>query len=163
LAFILQTGWRIPAVGVGVGEILLAVCILINLVATVGLWGTTEHASWRGLRHGGVLLILGYLLAILLPLTLYYAALPAPGRSLRDWAAYLFSAGFLVSLAFRPAHFRRMSAALAFSMIMLLGASLLVGSDTAWYYGRFRGEALNPNQIALYALCVLLLLVAYLR
>ena len=163
LAFILQTGWRIPAVGVGVGEILLAVCILINLVATVGLWGTTEHASWRGLRHWGVLLILGYLLAILLPLTLYYAALPVPGSSLRDWAAYLFSAGFLVSLAFRPAHFRRMSAALAFSMIMLLGASLLVGSDTAWYYGRFRGEALNPNQIALYALCVLLLLVAYLR
>jgi len=163
LALILQTGWRIPSIGVGVGEILLAVCILVNLVATAGMWGTTEHASWRGLRHWGVLLIIGYLLAILLPLTLYYAALPVPGSSLRDWAAYLFSAGFLVSLAFRPAHFRRMSAALAFSMIMLLGASLLVGSDTAWYYGRFRGEALNPNQIALYALCVLLLAVAYLR
>lgn len=52
-------------------------------------------------------------------LTLYYAAWPVPGSSLRDWAAYLFSAGFLVSLAFRPAHFRHMSAALAFSMVML--------------------------------------------
>jgi glycosyltransferase involved in cell wall biosynthesis len=163
LAMILQTGIRLSSFGVGWGEIVLAITTLIGLLITARMWGSTEHSTVRGPMHWTLLLILAYLIVGLLPLTLYYSSAGLTGSSPRDWIAYLFSIVFLCSLAFRPTHYRRMSAALAVGLIVFWGVSLLFGSEDIWYYGRFRGAALNPNQVALYTLSGLVLLLVYLR
>jgi glycosyltransferase involved in cell wall biosynthesis len=163
LALILQTGMRLSSFGIGWGEVVLAMTTVIGLVLTAKMWGSTEHSTLQGARHWGVLLALGYLFVGLLPLTLYYSSIDLVGSSLRDWIAYVFSLVFLCSLAFRPTHYRRISAALAVGLIVFWGSSLVLGSDDIWYYGRFRGAALNPNQVALYVLSGLVLLLVYLR
>lgn len=163
LAFILQTGWRLP-IGVGFGEMVLLVTILIGFAMTILTWKYHERFILSGVLHYGPLLISGYLLAVLLPQTWYYSSLELAGSSVRDWVAYVFSLLFLCSIAFRPTHYRRMAAALVISLIFFWLGSLVFGSsDAVWYYARFRGGALNPNQVALYALCGFLLLLVYLR
>ncbi len=163
LAMVLQTGIRLSSFGVGWGEIVLAITTLIGLLITARMWGSTEHSTLRGARHWTLLLILAYLLVGLLPLTLYYSSVGLTGSSPRDWIAYVFSIVFLCSLAFRPLDYRRISATLAAGLIVFWSISLAFGSDDIWYYGRFRGAALNPNQVALYALSGLVLLLVYLR
>ncbi len=164
LALVLQTGLRLPSLGIGVGEILLAVCTLLGLVIAAGLWRREGWIAWHHLLCWSILFIVVYMLAGLLPLTLHHTSSGFPGSSMRDWAAYAFCAVFLCSVALRPTNFRVLSGALAVALISFWVGSLFLWSDSTWYYEqRFRGWALNPNQVALYVLCSLVLLLANVR
>jgi glycosyltransferase involved in cell wall biosynthesis len=164
LALILQTGWRLP-VGVGLGEMILSATILMGFMVTALIWKSRGRCDFQGMRYWGPLLIAGYLLTVLLPQTWYSSSIHLTGSSVRDWLAYAFSLVFLCSIAFRPTHYRRMTASLIAGLLLFWVLGLMCGSsDDVWYLTtRFRGGALNPNQVALYVLCSLLLLLVYLR
>ena len=160
LAIILQTSLRLPLFGVGFGEIILLICTLSGLLMTVWLWREGRQIEWRPFRSWGLSCVMAYMAAGLLPSTLYHASVGIPGVSLRDWVAYAFCAAFLCSIGFRPTNYRLLGWALVGGMIAFWLGSLFFGSSDIWYYERFRGWAANPNQIALYALCGLVLLVS---
>lgn len=164
LALILQTGWRLP-VGVGVGEMILSTTMLMGFIVTALTWKSREGFAFHGVRHWGPLLITGYLIVVLLPRTWHFSSINLIGSSMRDWVAYAFSLVFLCSIAFRPTNYRRMAVSLIAGLLLLWILVLIFGSsDEVWYLAtRFRGGALNPNQVALYVLCSLLLLLVYIR
>ncbi|MGB6241452.1 MAG: glycosyltransferase [Castellaniella sp.] len=164
LAFVLQTSWRLP-VGVGLGEMILSATMLMGFMVTALIWKFGGRCDFQGMRHWGPLLVAGYLLVVLLPQTWHSSSINLAGSSVRDWLAYAFSLLFLCSIAFRPTHYRRMTASLIAGLLLFWVLGLMFGSsDDVWYLAtRFRGGALNPNQVALYVLCSLLLLLIYLR
>ncbi|WP_343834989.1 glycosyltransferase [Castellaniella ginsengisoli] len=164
LALILQTGWRLP-VGIGVGEMILSITMLMGFVVTALTWKSREGFAFHGVRHWGPLLIAGYLFVVLLPQTWHFSSINLIGSSMRDWVAYAFSLMFLCSIAFRPTHYRRMAVSLIAGLLFIWILVLVFGSSgEVWYLAaRFRGGALNPNQVALYVLCSLLLLLVYMR
>lgn len=160
VALISQTGFRIPSLGIGPGEIALSICTLIGLFIAAKVRSRAGWSGWGNIGTNGVFYMAAYLLIGLLPLTLYYSSAGMPGSSVRDWVAYAFCAAFLCSLAFRPSDYRALSGAFVAALIALWVASLLFGSLDIWYYGRFRGWAQNPNQVALYVLCGIILVLS---
>ncbi|WP_287598328.1 hypothetical protein [Thermomonas sp.] len=147
VALTLLTGSRGDA-GVGVGEIGLAVCILIGLLRSLGRPVRMER---RFLAMPHVLLIYG--IFIMLPLTVVHFYAETPGSSMRDWLAYMLSFLFVFSL-----HQSKADLSLAGKFFLLALTGILVyqyfnGGISSWYSSRFTAGAKNPNQLALYCIC----------
>ena len=157
LALILPTSYRITA-SIGFGEIGLAASTIAGFDH-----GTSApaHAGIRGDWRDGTVLV-AYAIFILLPVTLLFTVLGTEGSSTRDWAAYMLSFSFILSLVVRPARIKIIVACLVLALIPLLSYQYFMGGANAWYSFRFTGGANNPNQL-IYIVCAIALVWGGLR
>lgn len=153
-ALVLQTNYRLSP-ELGFGEIGLALAIGY---AIARCFATPERTpSLR--EHPLPVLILTYLLAIVLPVTLLNFLYDTYGIEFRDLVAYLLCALTTFALATQPERTRQVALLTLAITLALVSLQYLFGSpETAWYgITRFTGGARNPNQLALYLVCLTLI------
>lgn len=152
LALILQTSYRFD-IGIGIGEIGLAAATLAGLCLGY-LDRLREHAPGP---YTMARLLLAYCVLALAPATFLYSAFGVTGSSVRDLLAYALSFAFVFSLASRRTRVPLIFAAMLIVLIPTLVYQYAAGGEQAWYWERFTGGARNPNQLALYVVCSVVL------
>lgn len=158
IALVLQTNYRLSP-ELGFGEIGLA---LVICYAITRCFATPERTpSLR--EHPLPVLILTYLLAIVLPVTVLNAVYDTFGIEIRDLLAYLLCALTLFALATQAERTRLVALLVLGITLALISLQYLFGSaESAWYgVTRFTGGARNPNQLALYLVCLTLITVIH--
>lgn len=152
LALVLQTNYRLVD-SVGFGEVGLAAFVLISLFAYVfnGHWAVKR-------RYMAAFVFPGYILLILLMETILYWLASTDGGVPRDIFAYLLSALLILSLGLNRSNAKEISTVLIVITLLIVGWQYLFGVGEAWYSNRFTGGSKNPNQLALYMSCLLLLI-----
>jgi hypothetical protein len=153
LALVLQTTWRLGGI-LGPGEIGLFLCVLIGLISGLNSFSDSTCISRFQLFETGFII---YLLMVLLPVTLINVLLSGNGASFRDWFAYMLSALFLFFLSHSKVKAENVGRWFLFSLVAIIFIQYWVGGDAAWYSNRFTGGANNPNQLALYISCAILI------
>jgi hypothetical protein len=158
VALTLLTNYR-SDMGVGPGEIGLVLAIMVGMFRAAG-FGRFRYPddAWRM-----PFLLIAYVVAILLPLTLIGLLAETIGTSLRDWVAYLLSFVFILSLRSGRADIALMGKAFLLALAIALLYQYMSGGLSAWYANRFTGGARNPNQLALYCACAGLISVVAFR
>lgn len=154
ISLVLQTNYRLSP-EVGLGEIGLA---LVIGYAIARCFATPERTP--SLREQPLaLVILTYLLAIVLPVTVLNALYHTFGTEFRDLLAYLLCALTTFALATQPERSRQIALMILVITLTLVSLQYLFGSQTTAWYGltRFTGGARNPNQLALYLVCLTLI------
>lgn len=151
LALILLTGSRY-ANGVGLGEIGLALYIVI----TLGTHFFSGRRRQNGLHVGVIGTSLAYLFLVLLPVTSISIVADVPGASLRDFAAYAISFLLIYSVSVGNGDVNVVNKVFVTSLLLIITYKYLFGGFDAWYGGRFSAGAANPNQLALFIVCGIL-------
>ncbi|MEI8227353.1 MAG: hypothetical protein WCH77_03705 [Planctomycetota bacterium] len=162
LALVLQTNYRLAA-GIGVGEIGLAVFTGVSLLTAINRRREQVAASSDFPRFF-VIYVLGGL-SLSTAVTMLMGEVHQPGElgEWRDYTAYALSALFIWSLSRHQLNLERCSIAFLVAATLLVSYQYHYGGAEAWYASRFTGGAKNPNQLTLYAVCGLLMAVAFLR
>lgn len=152
LAMILPSNYRMTQ-SVGLGELGLFVFIAVSITFWVGSKSPSPFLK----RHIEVPLFFLYTVFLLLPLTLMHLYYETNGSSFRDLIAYLLISTMLISLAIGDIDIRRSIKALLIFILMIISIQYIWGGQESWYATRFTGGARNPNQLGLYAICSILL------
>lgn len=154
IALVLQTNYRLSP-ELGVGEIGLALFIIYAITSCFATPAKTPTLR----EHPLPVMILIYLLAIVLPVTALNAFYNTFGIEFRDLLAYLLCAMTIFALATQPERTRQIALFTLVITLALVSLQYLFGDiNTAWYaLTRFTGGARNPNQLALYLVCLSLI------
>jgi len=151
LALTLQTSYRMTP-SIGFGELGLGLFILwVALVFFI----KDRHKIRK--KHKAILVLFGYVVLILLPLTAIHTIAGTEGSSFRDWLAYLLSALLVLAIAVAEVDTRMVVRSTIIFVLLFVGLQFLFGGEEAWYSARFTGGANNPNQLGLYIVCCMLL------
>lgn len=159
LALILQTNTRFTD-GLGLGEIGLAACAGVAL-----LWAVMDRGGRRqtGLPFLFAKLLAIYLILLLIPLTLIHSYFGTPGSSVRDLFAYGLSFASILAIAATGIKVDIVAKWLIGACMLLVTYQYFYGGSNAWYSTRFTGGAKNPNQLALYIVCCVMLALIFVR
>lgn len=162
LALVLQTNYRLES-GIGVGEIGLATFTGCSLLAAIGS-RRQPFVATSGFPGAFVIYVLGGL-SLSTAVTMLMGEVHQRGElgEWRDYAAYALSALFIWSLSRNQLNLGRCSIAFLVAATLLVSYQYNFGGTDAWYANRFTGGAKNPNQLTLYAVCGLVLTVAFIR
>lgn len=153
ISLVLQTNYRLSD-GIGVGEIGLALLIIFSIASCFATPARTPALS----DHPLPLLALIYLLTVLLPVTALNTYYGTHGAEFRDLFAYLLCAFTTFALATQASKTREIAILTIGITIALVSLQYLFGDNSAWYSQiRFTGGAKNPNQLALYVVCLTLI------
>lgn len=159
ISLVLQTSYRVTE-AVGVGEIGLALFIMF---AIASCFATPSRTPSLGTHPLPVLALL-YFLVIVLPVTALNTHYGTFGSEIRDLVAYLLCAFTIFALATQEARIREISVLTVGITIALVSLQYVAGSDNVWYSAtRFTGGAKNPNQLALYAVCLILIAAVHIQ
>lgn len=160
IALVLQTNYRLSP-ELGVGEIGLALFIMYAITSCFATPARTPSLR----EHPLPVLTLVYLLAIVLPVTALNAFYNTFGIEFRDLLAYLLCALTIFALATQPERTREIALLTLVITLALVSLQYLFGDiNTAWYaLTRFTGGAKNPNQLALYLVCLTLITAIHVR
>ena len=159
IAFILQSSLRFVP-GIGIGEI----CLSIIIIYTIFLCFKEPSRIPTIRSFPFVYLICTYVFVILFLITALNFYLSTPGNSFRDFFAYSLSALMLFSLAVHKEKVIDIAILLVPVTIALITIQYFFGDysslsqnsvNDTWYLGRFTGGARNPNQLALYLVCLI--------
>ena len=155
IAFILQSKFRfIP--GIGLGEIGLLLIIFSSFFLCF-----KDPSKIPTVRTTPFLyLIIFYVLFILFLVTTLNFYLATPGNSFRDYFAYLLSALMLFSLSVHKEKVIDIAVMLVPITLGLITYQYFLGNYSITYeqhgsFIRFTGGANNPNQLALYLVCLI--------
>ncbi len=159
IAFILQSSLRFLP-GIGLGEILLSLVILFSIFQCIK--DPSRVPSLRGFPF--VYIICFYVFIILFLVTTINFYLATPGNSFRDFFAYGLSALMLFALAVHKEKVVDIAFLLVPITLVLILIQYFFGDSSnnydnrtndPWYFNRFKGGAKNPNQLALYLVCLI--------
>lgn len=150
LALILETDYRVAGV-FGPGEVLLG---FVTIVGLPRLFFLKEIPQRDSMKMAAILS--GYLLCVALPITVIQYIYHLTGVSFRDFLAYLLTFLFVLGACARRARFDTIGRWLIAVVLPIVLFQFLFGGGNAWYGGvRFTGGADNPNQLALYLVCLM--------
>jgi len=151
IVLVSQTAYRLQP-GIGFGELGVALYVFF---AFVNVFVNGRIKVDRGYKKD-VWLIFSYIVMVLLPVTVIGLSFDVDGASFRDWIAYLLSVCLVLAMIFMNVDARFLSRIVIVSFLLLVGFQYFFGVERAWYGGtRFTGGAVNPNQLALYVVCLL--------
>lgn len=153
ISLVLQTNYRLSP-ELGVGEIGLALIIVYAIARCFATPARTPSLR----EHPLPLLSLLHLLAIVLPVTALNALYDTYGIAFRDLLAYLLCALTIFALATQAERTRQIALLTLAITLALVSLQYLFGDVSVWYATtRFTGGARNPNQLALYLVCLILI------
>lgn len=153
LGLISQTSFRLFD-GIGIGEIAIILFILYTLSRRVSSMLKTNRLRTKPII--GYYLV--FLLFFLLPITAISTTFSIPGSAFRDLFAYLLSGLLIYSLSTNEIMMKRLAFLTTTLLIGIVWLQYFFGHASAWYSIRFTGGATNPNQLALYLICSLVLI-----
>lgn len=154
LALVSQTAYRFDA-GFGIGELCLALFIGVVLIQIP--FQNYKNIVPPHLKY--VKFFFVFLVVAVTPITLINSYSGLEGSSPRDVIAYFISMLFVFSFIVRRLNFSLTGIYFSIFFIAICLMQFLIGGDKAWYAGlRFVGGAKNPNQLALYIVCLLVIL-----
>lgn len=158
ISLVLQTNYRLSE-EIGVGEIGLALFVTFAIASCFATPAKTPTLS----EHPLPVLTLLYLLAIVLPVTALNAFYQTYGIEFRDLLAYLLCALTTFALATQESRTREIALLTLGITLAMVSLQYLFGEvNDAWYATtRFTGGAKNPNQLALYIVCLTLFAAIY--
>lgn len=139
--------------GVGVGELGLASFSICAIAAALA----RSRLRLQGMQGRMAATFLAYVTVVLLPLTAINLYFHTAGSSFRDWGAYALCAAFILACAVRELRVEMVVKWLIIALCVNLVFQYFFGGGSAWYYGRFSAGAKNPNQLALYMACAIVL------
>lgn len=152
LALISQTTLRFFHKSIGPGEVGLGViaCVAVFRILMTG-------SLFRGADSGWLVSFFGFVIVILMPVTVVNVICDTPGASVRDLLAYLLCA--LCTLYWlHDDKFFDIARYFVFFLMAIISAQYFFGGDAVYYSYRFAAGARNPNQLALYMMCALLII-----
>lgn len=154
LALILQTNYRFAG-PLGPGELLT--------VAFVGLTLMHEAIKFRpaNLQRPDTLTLqyIAIVFLVITPMTMLSSAFNLPGTEFRDLVSYYFVCAVLLVLPKSEHAVRAMITTFIFVTFATIIAQYLIGGSNAYYSLRFTGGAKNPNQLGLYLVAALVLVI----
>ncbi len=154
IALVLQTNIRITS-SFGVGEIGLG---LFVLYAVFMYFGKLDQDRLHD-RHKPILFLFCYLILVLFPLTILHSVFGTVGSSISDCLAYALGVAVALSVVVTDVNRGTVTRAIIIFTLLFVSYQYLFGGEDSWYYSvRFTGGANNPNQLALYIVCCILLL-----
>lgn len=139
--------------GVGAGELGLASFSIYAIAAALA----KSRLRLQGMQGKMAATFLAYVAVVLLPLTAINLYFQTPGSSFRDWGAYALCAAFILACAVRDLRVEMVAKWLIIFLCLNILFQYFLGGGGAWYYGRFSAGAKNPNQLALYMACAIIL------
>lgn len=154
IAFILQSKLRFFS-GIGFGEIGLLSIILITLIQCY-----LDPSKIPSLRNSAFsYLIIFYVFFVLFLVTTLNFYSSTPGNSFRDFFAYALSAAMLFSLSVNKDKVMDIANLLIPLTLLIISYQYFLGNYSLSYveheFVRFTGGAKNPNQLALYLVCLI--------
>ena len=153
IALLLWT-WIRFAGSIGPGEILLVIvtyCLLIALLINIKRMPLLHLGDYYALW------MFFYFCFVILMMTLINFG-RVKGTSILEWSSYFTSASLILCISMLRLNYESISKyILFFALIFTILSPLLVG-DSAWYAHRFRGPSFNPNRLALYMMCLIILI-----
>lgn len=153
LAISTQTNYRLTE-NLGLGEFGLGLFIgYAFLVCCVRANALQFHQ-----RHKAILVLMGYMIFVLLPVTLVHDIEGYSGSSFRDWLAYMLAILAIVAMVVTEVNTTLAARAAVIFCLLIFSIQYVFGGEQSWYYAvRFTGGAKNPNQLALAVICCVLL------
>lgn len=154
LALMLQTNYRFAG-PLGPGELLTASFVGLTMMqkAIKFRHATLQRPDTLTLQYVAIVFL------VITPTTMLSMALNLPGTEFRDLVSYYFVCAVLLVLPKSEQAVRAMITTFIFMTFATIIAQYLIGGSNAYYFSRFTGGAKNPNQLGLYLVAALVLLI----
>lgn len=136
----------------GIGELLIFIAIYFSLILYLI---NHERIFIDDIGKYFAIISLFYF-GLVVPAITFINLGKVPGISVINIFAYLLSCSLIFCIAMLKMNINRIATMSVFFILGFVALSILFGNDI-WYGNRFLGPADNPNRLALYSICLLLL------